>query len=85
MKKIKQCLLILFIIFLSTSCVYAGNNTIDYEEKANYLHSLDLFNGIGGSFALDKQATRLDITIMALRISGREESLSYATYYHPFT
>ncbi len=84
MKNIFRYSLILFIIILSTLCVFASDDT-SYEEKANYLQSIDLFNGVNDNFELDKQATRLDITIMALRISGREESLSYATYYHPFT
>lgn len=75
---------LLAIMLLASSVAYGAIPDINYQEKAEYLHSMDLLEGYGNSFALDRETTRAEAAVMTLRMLGKGDVAWLENDSHPF-
>lgn len=59
--------------------------TVKYEDYAVRLSKIDVFRGTGTGFALDQVPTRLQASVMFVRLLGGEKEALEMHYEHPFT
>ena len=83
MKKILAILLSLIMI-LSLSIVSAAERPQVFEPEANTLHALGLFQGTENGYELEGVPTRVQATVMLIRLLGQEEASQNGSYRHPF-
>ncbi len=55
------------------------------ETIAQALHALDLFQGVGGDFQLDREMNRAEAITMMVRLLGAERLIYSREWEHPFT
>lgn len=86
MVKKYTCVLLIFCLLLSLSApAFAASGGA--QAAAETLHSLGLFQGVGGGdFALDAPLTREEGVVLLLRLLGKEQAaLAGGLSPHPFT
>lgn len=92
MKKFcKSISIILSILFICSTGVYAAPPCEDADGIADALHDFGLFNGTGtasdGSpiYNLEKASTRQEAVVMLIRLLGKEKEALQCTENHPFS
>lgn len=88
----------LFIFILLFSLILIGEDSLaynkytgnleevnDYDDYANKLKELGVFNGTNSGFELDRQSTRVEAAVMLVRLLGAEEEAIKEIRSHPFT
>lgn len=67
---------------------YSFSNSTDYNQLADALNAMGLFNGdetgYGSGYALERSATRLEGLIMFIRLIGEEDAALASSATHPF-
>lgn len=58
---------------------------VKYEDYAIRLSKIDVFRGTGDGFALERMPTRLEASVMFVRLLGGEKEALEKHYEHPFT
>lgn len=82
MKK-KMRLTLCALLAAATATITAGATSFD--TCADKLKALDLFQGTGESYALDRAPTRAEAAVMLVRLLGQENAAKQSTYTAPFT
>lgn len=92
MSKIKKPILrsMIFCLCLSILCLQTGishaiPNKQNNQAAAVWLQSLGLFQGTEKGFELDRVPSRLESSVMLLRLLGKESVAKNTTTKHPFT
>lgn len=82
--KRKELLVIICVlvvrIFASTSVAA----TISYDDYAEKLNELGVFNGTATGYELDREPTRVEAAVMFVRLIGAENESKERQYSHPF-
>jgi len=73
-----------FLIILCHGAVLAEGPLLSEQDAAIALHQLDLFQGSGTGFELERVPTRLEGILMLLRLTGQEEAASACRAECPF-
>lgn len=92
MKTMKRTLslFLAFVLLCGAMALPASAAVTDYTA-AHILYELGLFQGVGTSgsgspdFALDKSATRVEATVMLVKLLGAEQEAKSGRYKHAFT
>lgn len=71
------------LLAATTATITAGATSFD--SCADKLKALDLFQGTGESYALDRAPTRAEAAVMLVRLLGQENAAKQSTYTAPFT
>ncbi|WP_105619329.1 leucine-rich repeat domain-containing protein [Vallitalea okinawensis] len=74
-----------FLFFLSSTISVLANNIIDYEIYADKLKEINIFQGTGEGFELEREPNRIEGLVMFIRLIGKEKEANNGTYSHPFT
>lgn len=82
-KGISYGLLICILLSFNTNLLQAKDSIL-FEDQANVLKSLGLFNGTPKGFELDRQASRVEGGVIMVRILGKEDEALEKNYHHPF-
>lgn len=82
-KRIKRLLLIALCITMFP-IISKAEVTVEHNDKAEVLKSLELFLGTSNGFELDKTATRAEAAAMLIRLLGVEDEAKENKYKHPF-
>jgi len=82
-KGISYGLLICILLSFNTDLLQAKDSIL-FEDQANVLKSLGLFNGTPKGFELDRQASRVEGGVIMVRILGKEDEALEKNYHHPF-
>jgi len=80
-KKIR--LAICGLLAAATATITAG--ATNFDTCADKLKALDLFQGTGESYALDRAPTRAEAAVMLVRLLGQENAAKQSSYTAPFT
>ena len=84
MKKLIALTLTLVMV-LSFLPIMAGAAEPLYTDKADILKDLGLFKGTSNGYELDRVPTRMEASVMLVRLLGKETEVLAGTYAHPFT
>lgn len=93
MKTMKRTLslLLAFALLCGAMALPASAAVSEPHTAANALYELGLFQGVGNlpngnpDFALDKSATRVEATVMLVKLLGAEQEAKSGRYKHTFT
>ena len=93
MKTVKRTLslLLAFALLCGAMALPASAAVSEPHTAANALYELGLFQGVGNlpngspDFALDKSATRVEATVMLVKLLGAEQEAKGGRYKHAFT
>lgn len=82
----KSFVFIIVIVLLIATVVPVSAQTANLQNTADALHSLGLFQGMGGSigYALDQNLTRAQGITLLVRMIGKEAEALEGTYRTPF-
>lgn len=84
-------LLLAFALLCGAIALPASAAVTEPHTAANALYELGLFQGVGNlpngspDFALDKSATRVEATVMLVKLLGAEQEAKSGRYKHTFT
>lgn len=81
--------LTVLVVFCITTAVPAVSaeqeRTPYYEQIAEMLKSIGMFNGTDRGFELDRQPTRAEAAVIIVRLLGKENEAKEKNYGHPFS
>lgn len=77
--------LILILLQILTITSVLAVTTVNYENEAQELKDLGLFQGSNTGFELERAPKRVESAVMLIRLLGLEETVLNGKYSHPFT
>lgn len=90
MKRLLKSLVVVFILIVSiTFTATSTASAASFTSLADDLKEIGMFRGTAAGYELDRQATRIEVAVMVVRLLGQEENAAAAyeagTIAHPFT
>lgn len=83
-KRLSLIMLMAFTFVWCCPCVAAAENRMLYQQEAQYLVNSGVIRGTGQGLELDQPATRLQGTVILVRLLGQEGYAIKSSYRHPF-
>ncbi len=84
-RRITFLIALLITILLTSVTIYANTYQVKYEDYAAKLKEIGVFKGTSSGFELDREPTRIEASIMFVRLLGAEKEAQEKKYEHPFT
>ena len=85
MKKLIALTLALVMVLSFLPVMAGAANEGLYVDKADILKDLGLFKGTSNGYELERVPTRMEASVMLVRLLGKETEVLAGSYAHPFT
>lgn len=83
-KRLSVLLLGIFMLLACCPRMVAAGSEIMHRQEAQYLVDMGILKGTGQGLELDQPATRVQSTVLLVRLLGQEDYALNSVYRHPF-